>query len=140
MSESGARQQSGSGVASVTQAVANPAAGVDFTTNPATARQLLAVFATLTTSATVANRLPALRITDNAGHVVASLPASSVQAASLAETYLWAVGNPFSSGQNANLVPLPSGLVIPTNWTVSAVTAGIQATDQWSAIVLTFAG
>lgn len=124
----------------VTQAVANPAAGVDFTTNSAGTRGLLAVFATLVTSATVANRLPALQVVDGAGHVVASLPASSVQAAGLTETYLWAVGNPFSSGQNANFAPLPSGLVVAPTWTVKAVTAAIQATDQWSNIVLTFAG
>lgn len=140
MSESGARQQAGSGVLSVVQAVAQPAAGNEVQASPTATRQLVAVFAQLVTSAAVANRLPALHVTDNAGHTLLSLPASSVQAASLTETYLWAVGMPFSSGQNANLIPLPSGLTIASNWTVSTVTAAIQAADQWSNVVLTFAG
>ena len=140
MSASGARLQLAEGVLSVVQPVAQPGAGLNFSFNPPSTRQLISVSATLATSATVANRLPALSIQDNAGHVVATLPASSVQAASLSEQYIWAVGNPFASGNNFNVVPIPTGLVVASNWLITGQTSGIQAGDQWSAVVATYAG
>lgn len=140
MATSGERGAAGASAVDVTLALANPGAGADWQTNPTGTHQLVAVFAQLVTSATVANRLPALQILDPTGHIACSLPASSVQAASLTETYLWGQGLPFSSGQNANLVPLPTGLTLGQTWTIKTVSTALQAGDQWSAIVLTFSG
>lgn len=127
-------------VATVTSALGNPAAGADWASAQGATRQLISVFAQLVTSATVANRLPALQVVDAAAHVVLKLPAAAVQAAGATETYVWGVSLPFSSANNQNLTPLPGGLVVANGWSIQTVTAALQAGDQWSAIVLAFAG
>ena len=140
MTTSGERVATGSGVLSVVSAPANPAVGADWVTNPPSLRQIVSVAATLTTSVTAANRLPNLQIKDNAGHTLVSLPASSVQAASLVEQYVWGVNLPFASGNNLNLVPIPTGIVLAPTWSLGTSTTLLQAGDQWSAIVITYAG
>lgn len=140
MTTSGERADTGLAVASIVAQAGNPAAGNDWAVGEASSKQLVAVFAQLVTSAVVANRLPSLKIQDGAGRVAAQIPASSVQAASLTETYVWAVGMPFASGQNVNLVPLPGGVAVGNGWIISTVTTALQAADQWSNIFITFGG
>ena len=140
MSSSGDRDPIGIGVLSRVQAPANPAAGADWQTNPNQASQLIAVTATLVTSATVANRLPALQLKDNAGHVLAQLPAQAVQAAGATIIYVWGQNQPYTVANGLSLAPVPAGIVMAANWTVGTSTTALQVGDQWSAIVATFAG
>lgn len=124
----------------VAQTVGNPAAATDWTANPTAAGELIAVTATLTTSATVANRTPALQVLDAGAHILLNVPAATALAASLTGTYTWMVGGPYLGANNNNLAPIPAGLVIPATFTVKAVTANLSAGDQWTNIVLAFAG
>lgn len=140
MSASGGRTDVGRGYTPTVQAVAQPAAGQNFSIIPVGTAQLVAVTATLVTSATAGNRLPQLQVADASLHTLVNLPSSSVQAPSLTETYTWALGMPFASGNNLNLIPLPSGLVVPPTWSVIMSMPAIAAGDQWSSIVATWAG
>lgn len=140
MATSGERPSTAAGVATISTALGNPAAGADWSSAQGSTHQVISVFATLATSAAVANRLPALQILDAAAHIVVALPASSVQAAALTETYVWGVNLPFTSGNNQNLIPIPAGIVVANGWTIRTVTSALQAADQWSAIVVATAG
>lgn len=140
MTTSGERADTGLSVVSLAVQLGNPVAGSDWTTGIGATNALIVVTAQLVTSATVANRLPSLQLIGPGAIVVASLPASSVQAAGSTETYVWGVGLPFTSGQGVNLVPIPTGIVLGLGWTLRTSTSGLQAGDQWSAINVTFAG
>lgn len=114
-----------------------PGAGAEISEAvPAGARwKLLSFFATLTTAAAVANRVPMLIIDDGA-HTLMESSQMGQQAASLAWDYVWAPGDQSQASGNRLLVTsglqhevwLGAGFRIRTN------TSGIQAADQWSAV------
>jgi hypothetical protein len=119
--------------------VANPAAGADWSvTVPAGASFAVnSVSATLVTSAGGSARVATLVITDAGGNVVFNGPATASQNASSTENYTWsnAPSTP-PAGATSTVGPLPAGLRLGPGWTLKTVTSGIQAGDQWSAIVL----
>lgn len=118
--------------------VSNPAAGADWTyTVPAGATyRLVSAFATLATSASVANRVPELIIDDGTHSLSGSLMASP-QTAGVTDTYTWGSGLPLSAALSAaNTAPLPQSLTLAAGWRVRTSTSGIQAADQWSTIRL----
>lgn len=124
----------------VVQTPANPAAGADINIPiGGTPRSIVALTATLVTSATVANRFPSLVVTDSLGHILAESSTPNAQAASVTQSWCWAVGAPVIITAPF-LMPWPAGLIVPVNGIIKTVTAGIQVGDQWSLTVLTLAG
>lgn len=118
----------------------NPAAGADFRiTVPSPQFWLpVALFATLTTSSEVANRLPTLRVTDGTTTVFeAPVGAGLDESGTL--TYSW-IRDLATGATNAdttvtsNQLPCPA---LPTGWTIGTSTGDIDDTDQWSAIAIT---
>jgi len=116
--------------------VANPAAGADWSlTVPASARwRLQSWSAIFTASATVANRQVRARLGDGvqvtwSGQAQASIVASQVAQVSAGQSQ--ATSTLIATEINA---PLPGQVILPGNFTVSTLTAGIQVGDQWSAI------
>lgn len=125
----------------VTRLVPAPAAGQDFSLPISTTDRvlLLAIAATLTTSAAVANRRPALAFKDQSAGVWWSADAGYPQAASLAVTYSWARGasvaaDPTIATLERVSLPIPWAR-LEVNDTVETITALIDVADQWSAIV-----
>lgn len=140
MSSSGGRDGSAVSVTPNIIGVGNPAAGADINAgNASTAKLLMAVTATLTTSATVANRVPILTIFDASGRILFQSAPPPALGASTAMPYCWAPGLPVGAG-SPGVLPLPSGLVVPATGFVRTVTSGIQAGDQWSLVVIIYAG
>lgn len=114
--------------------VASPAAGADWTlTVPAGhLYQLLAVFATLTTSAVAATRIARLTLSDGV-RTLADVPPISSQITTLVRRYLWLpAGQAYATGLGI-LSPLPD-LTLAAGWTVGTTTDAIDAGDQWSGI------
>lgn len=113
----------------VVLAVANPAAGAQFSANPSPGAPftLAGIAYTLTTSATVANR--------QAGIAVAGLVsfANVTQTATLVEPYSFFPGAPTVA--NTVEVALPTG-PFPAGTLVASDVTGLQAADQISAISL----
>jgi hypothetical protein len=119
-------------------APANPAAGADWSFTITAGGTLQSVTARLVTSATAANRTPQLVVTDGAGHTVALSPAAPAQPASATATYQWSATSPSQAATGATVtLPVPA-LTAAVGWTVATTTAGIQAGDQWSNIVIAF--
>jgi len=120
--------------------VANPAAGAEISvTVPANERwELLALLFTFTTSATAANRTPAIQIGDGTNTAVRVIYHSTI-AASIALAMAWATtgSNAYAAGLRS-ITPLPVGLTMEAGWIVSTSTALIQVDDQYSAITLTY--
>lgn len=120
-------------------AVANPAAGADFTTSvPTSARwQILSARMLLTTSATVANRIPHANISDgvNLGH---SGPPNAVIPASSTNVNIEWTAAITAQGTNVPdvMVSLAPDIIAMTGWSIFSSTANLQAGDQYSSIVL----
>lgn len=118
-----------------------PPAGSDLSYLPAGGQgtRLLALAAALTTSATVANRTPVLRLQDQDGNTVWQTAAATAQTATTAWTYsASSTGGAAESGsaQTAGVVSLAMpDLWVPAGWAWSTLTGGLQAADQWSGLV-----
>lgn len=125
----------------ITLQVPSPAAGADWSFVPSQTDhcRLFAVTALLTTSATVANRRPALALADLNALTYYSSDCEYPQVASLAVRYSWAWGasnnvpTALVTGERCSL-GLPRIDLRPAD-TVESVTLGIQAGDQWSSII-----
>jgi|SRR5215472_8879772 len=116
----------------------NPAAGTDFNIPSFSAQTILFrpiyYTATLTTSATVANRVPTFKV---GGIPQYTITAQTAVAASSTKIFFLAVGvQPYTDANGNFFLPLPvMGLDVFQDSTLFATsTAGIQAADQWSAI------
>lgn len=139
MSSSGDRDPALLGVASTVVNLANPAAGADWVNAPGAGKNLLVVRARLVTSATVANRLPQLQIVSGVNALWVS-PALPAQTAGLTLDYFWYPGAPTSTAVSGQMyAPMPT-VPLGAGWTVGTSTAGLQAGDQWSFLLLTMAG
>jgi len=115
---------------------AAPAAGADWSyTPPAGLRQRVqSIQCTLVTSATVANRVVVVRITQG-GNVVYQAASPTAQTASTTVSYVFAPGLPPQTATGGVVViPLPANLVITSSTTISVTTQGLAAGDQWSAL------
>lgn len=121
-----------------TQAITNPAVGADISfANLANARvRVVGMIATLTTSATVANRLVQLVTNDGTRNAQPAL-AAAVQAASLAIQYLFTpVGSSIAPVGTIAQLSIPTPMTLMPSWLLNTLTQNIQAGDQWSAITL----
>lgn len=114
-----------------------PAAGADFSFVIPNVMEILMVNGTLVTSAVVASRVPRLRFTDNAAHILGDSPAQSVQAASSTNRFTWFQGGGLAGLGGDESMPIPIGMYLQPGWILSCSTANIDVGDQWSAFVLT---
>lgn len=117
--------------------VTTPAAGANFTmqTPGEGAWALVALRATLVTSAAVANRAATLNVTDGTTPLW-SVEAGAVQAASLTVTYSWVTeypAFPTTVVGGTLVVPMAPTYMAP-GWALTSATALLDAGDQWSAI------
>jgi len=134
------RQPPGSGATliPVSQTVANPAAGAEWTfTVPAgTKYYLKSLNYTLVTSATVATRISQILIDDGTRTLYKS-EVNQTQAASLTTVYSGASGilDTTATVQSAH-VSLPTDMALAAAWRVRTSTTAIQVADQYSAITL----
>jgi hypothetical protein len=113
-----------------------PAAGVGILeTVPTGARwRLVAIQATLSTSAAVANRFVEMIVSVNAIAVL-TIPVDGVQTASLSWTYNFGTGVAFwTSGLGTQrLFSMPVGFILPAGSTFQVTAVSIQAADQFTA-------
>lgn len=114
-----------------------PAAGAEISeTVPTGARwELLSLTATLTSSATVANRHAVLVLDDGATPYF-RVGISTNQAASLAINYNYAqgVGSAALDGGVQFITPIPAGVRLASGHRVRTLTTNLQVGDQWSAV------
>lgn len=118
---------------------ANPAAGSDFVSlsNAVGRARLQSLRATLTTSATVANRFPSFFCRSSFGFNEYQVQATAAVPASTTVTYVLAPGGTNVTGGGSPAIitlPVPSPFFSRGTMTVGSSTQGIQAGDQWSAI------
>lgn len=116
-----------------------PAAGADWTfTLPAAGYwRIRSVFATLTASATVANRQPGLAITDGTVLWHRARPGAVLIANGVADV-LAMPGLGFQTQgatQGTFTLPIPD-VVMPPGFVISSVSTALQAGDQYSSIVI----
>lgn len=119
--------------------IPNPAAGAELSIDSDTGELWLvrSIVATLTTDATVANRVPVLLADDGTTEYFRTR-SESVQAASLAVVYCGFSGSAGGVVAGAS-VPLPwptDGLPLPPGHRLRTSTVAIVAGDQWSAVGL----
>ena len=122
-----------------THTVAQPAAGAEWTaTVPAGVLWYVrAIYAILTTSATVATRYPTLDVTDGIA-TFAAIPPCGGQVASLVYKYSWAEGYAQDAVivYTAAQIPLPHISPLSAGCVISSATNSLQSGDQWSVIAL----
>jgi len=112
-----------------------PAGGADISeTVPQNRRwNLLSFFATLTTSAVVANRQPILQVNDGA-HNLLSIDAAANVVASTAIQITWAPGFLTANGiRGDQIAPIPTPTSMKGTYKINTFTANLQAGDSWSA-------
>lgn len=118
----------------------NPPAGQAHThVVPSSANEvILTASATLTASAAVANRFPALMLANGDGTVYATFAATVAVAAAGIATVTWALGAnvPNGAGGAAPAVPLPD-LIVPPAFRVVIGAIGLDVADQLSGLALT---
>ncbi len=122
-------------------AVANPAAGAEFSTTFGSTGRLQGVKIHLVTSATAANRQPRFLITDASGNAFSAVIAPAAITANQTVDFILGNGLPsltIVDAANAGifLTYLPIGNIVVTNgWILkSADLIGLQAGDQYSVI------
>jgi hypothetical protein len=123
-----------------TKALATPAAGADLALAvPAGVLwELLGFHTNFVTSAVVAARLVILRVRDADNVEQARLGPQATQAASLTQTYDWLAGYGVLNGNGRQQMPLPAPpLLVREGWSLSTVTALIDAGDQYAGAFVT---
>lgn len=118
------------------QQIANPAAGADFTSTVGGGfrRIYRCIGGQLVTSAAVATRQVALKITDGT-HTVVLNDALASQVASLTYFYTFYSGSFAALATGTHIpCPIPGEFQFQNGWTIGTQTANLQAGDQWSAI------
>jgi len=116
-----------------------PSAGVDVkATVPQNGKwEVWAMYATLTTDATVAARVPHIIIQDpQAQHTVYNVPSLTNQIASTIVKYTGAPAVVNANFDNASLLVLPVDMPLLGNWSIGFLTTALDPGDQWSAMSL----
>lgn len=117
----------------------NPAAGAVWSrkVDGRFLERVLAVTFTLTTSAVVANRFPAVQLADSNGKVITAVPAGGAVAASQSLFVNLAVNGPaYSFGNSGGTYGFLPDLLVPADWSWSAAVAGLDVADTLTNIVL----
>ena len=120
--------------------LANPAAGADWTVTIPTfcRRRVAAVVAQLVTNATVASRIPEIRVQSGSVLEYVGTPTLAVPASTTAQV----CGSPSVStaiaGQVDVMIPLGQPLIMPGGSKLQSATLGLQAGDQWSNVTILF--
>jgi hypothetical protein len=112
-----------------------PAAGQEIIEGPGANQRwnLLALFASLTTSAAVANRFPGFQLFDGA-HTMFRARASTAQVASATQAYIFTPGLPlFADGNSSTMIPGPASTLLKAAHQIRSSTLNLQAGDQWTA-------
>lgn len=115
---------------------AAPGAGLDWSFTPVVQlRSLLqSMQCTLTTSAAAGTRQVVIQISQ-AGNIIFTAPAPSSQAPSLAVTYNFTPGvTSIPTAGGVCVTEMPNEVTINSNFTISTVTGGLLAGDQWGII------
>lgn len=119
----------------------NPAAGADFTLTVPQSEfwRIVAVTATFTTAAAVANRRPRFTIRQT-GVYLMDFPTATDITAGLTTQVTWVQGQVAETGLvNSRLVaPIPEQLWVPATFEIESLTDNIQAADQWSTIIIQY--
>ena len=119
------------------RAFPSPGAGADFSTQVGNGEvwRVIGFTATLTTSAAAANRVPAVRITDqtNVGGIASLSLAITATSVVTVSWGLYASTSATVVTGGSTTVALPEW-TIPAGYLFQTVTGNIQAGDQWSAI------
>ncbi len=120
-------------------AVAAPLAGADFSQVVSGGVNWIprAVTAQLATTALAGTRQASIVIDDGGGNIVLRSAAASTQAPSLTNIYSWFNGGTAQGNTPVVNGGLPSEIRLASGWNIRSLTASIQATDQWSAVVIT---
>lgn len=119
--------------------IANPAPGADWTTTVpgGVVWELLSITGLLTASATVANRNPSWRISDQDNNLIFRYASGGQITATQGGTYTSSVGLGNVITTQGIQAPLPSPPIpILAGWKIAVITSGIDATDQWSGVFL----
>ena len=119
--------------------LADPAVGQNFvhTVDGRFFTRVVAVQFTLVTSAVVANRFPALILSDTNGKTITSVPAGGTVAASSSLFVFLNVNGPaYAFGNSGGTFGSMPDLLVPPGWVWQSSIAGMDAGDQISSIVL----
>ena len=124
--------------AMLSNTVNTPAAGLDWTEVVPLGLQWIvrSVVATLTTSATVANRQPHFQVLDAGARVVVDAPMSAAQVAATTNIYSWFPGASPVNPTGELVAGIPMELRVPQGFTIRVATTGLQAADQWTLVTL----
>lgn len=99
--------------------------------------RLLAVTFTLVTSAVVANRFPAVNLTDNNGRLITSVPAGGTVVASSTLNVFLTTGAPaYAFGASGGTFGFLPDLLVPGDYSWGSAVSGMDAGDQLSGVVL----
>jgi hypothetical protein len=115
---------------------AAPAAGADWSAVVPAGHtwRIIAIGATLVTSAAVATRVVHMAFNDGHGTYI-RVPAQASQAASLTRYYAWFPESGGDATGSGISTPLPDGGLM-AGWSVGTITELIDVADQWSNIAL----
>lgn len=118
--------------------VTSPAAGAEWSqTVPTNARwEVVSVFAQLTTSAAVANRLARL-VMDDGANFLNQVPGLSAQTAGTVIGYCWGdgQGGPIIANDTVAFSgPFANDCYLSSGFRIRSLTGGLQAADQWGSI------
>jgi hypothetical protein len=119
--------------------IGDPGAGVNlFTQVPTGVTWILrSVYMRFATSATVANRTPALKLADGGLSIIAEFPLTTVIAASQNTVITWAADvAPFVLPGFAATCPIPLDYRLPAGWFIITDTLNLQAADAYTLIDL----
>lgn len=90
------------------------------------------IFIPLVTDANVANRFPAIQITDESDNVFMEIAVATAVTASTTMNVEAVRGLDFATDGNGNeIVPLPEKLIVPGGYKIKTLTANLQATDNY---------
>ncbi len=120
-------------------AIANPAAGADFTITVPAGRtwEILGVAGQFTTSAVAGNRTPSLFLQVRGNPAGISITSGAVIPASQGNNMCWGIGLPAFGPLDGTLnTALPQRMLLNAGDKLGSSTAGILAGDQWSNIYL----
>ena len=121
----------------IAETINSPAAGSDWSITPSKSEwtKIVSLYTTLSTDATVANRIVQFLIKDPSGNVAFRIATNITQTASKSWSYsvTQALGNSYDNGANPDgvaVIAIPC-FYLPPLWSINSQTTGIDSGDQW---------